>query len=59
MPNLHITFLQSSIRLAEEVKKNLGVTFKSENPFDNHVGKVCHACYYYLRDLQHICKFLT
>ena len=30
---------------------NLGVTFDSDNSFDNHVAKVCRACYYHLRDL--------
>ena len=33
--------------------------FDSEDTFVSHVGKVCHACYYHVRDLQRICKFLT
>ena len=38
--------------------KNLGVIFDSDNSFDNHVAKVCRACYYHLRDLRRIHKFL-
>ena len=37
--------------IALEVK-NLGVIFDSDNSFDNHVAKVCRACYYHLRDLR-------
>ena len=47
IPIFSVIFLQSSIVL--------GVTCDSENIFDNHTGKVCHACYYHLRDLRHIC----
>ena len=43
---------------AEDVK-NLGVTFDLEESFDSHVGTVCCACYYHLRDLQHNHKVLT
>ena len=39
--------------------KNLGVIFDSDNSFDNHVAKVCRACYYHLRDLRQIRKFLS
>ena len=39
--------------------KNLGVIFDSDNSFDNHVAKVCRACYHHLRDLRQICKFLS
>ena len=39
--------------------KNLGVIFDSDNSFDNHVAKICRACYYHLRDLQRIRKFLS
>ena len=38
-PKFSATFLQSSTTPVEEVK-NLGVTFDSENTFDNHIGKV-------------------
>ena len=58
MPKLPIIFLKSSITSPEEVKI-LGVTFNSGNTFDNHIGKICHACYSHLRNLQHICKFLA
>ena len=34
------------------------VIFDSDNSFDNHVAKVCRACYYHLRDLRRIHKFL-
>ena len=42
-----------------ESKKSVALTFDSENTFDSPVGKVCYACYYHLRDLQCIHKFLT
>ena len=45
------------ISLLVEVK-NLGVIFDSDNSFDNHVAKVCRACYYHLRDLRQIRKFV-
>ena len=38
--------------------KYLGVIFDSDNSFDNHIAKVCRACYYNLRDLRRIRKFL-
>ena len=57
-PKFPVTFLQSSIMTAEEVK-NLGVTFDSENTFDNHIDQVCRACYYHLIHLRSIHKFLT
>ena len=37
--------------MPEDEVKNLGVTFDSYDTFDSHVGKVCRACYYHLRDL--------
>ena len=39
--------------------KNLGVTFDSGNTFTSHITKVCHACYYHLKDLRRIRKFLS
>ena len=39
--------------------KNLGVIFDSDNSFDNHVAKVCRACYYHPCDLRRIRKFLS
>ena len=53
-PNFPVPLLQNNISLLVEVK-NLGVIFDS---FDNPVAKVCRACYYHLRDLRRICKFL-
>ena len=50
-PNFHVPLLQNNISPSVEVK-NLGVTFDSDNSFDNHVAKVCRACYYHLRDLR-------
>ena len=38
--------------------KNLDVTFDSGNTFTSHITKVCHACYYNLKDLRRIRKFL-
>ena len=56
-PNFPVPLLQNNISPSVEVK-NLGVIFDSDNSFDNHVAKVCRACYYHLRDLQRIRKFL-
>ena len=56
-PNFHIPRFQNNISRSVEVK-NLGVTFDSDS-FDNHVAKVCRACYYHLRDLQRIRKCLS
>ena len=49
-PNFPVLLLQNNISPSVEVK-NLGVIFDSDNSFDNHVAKVCRACYYHLRDL--------
>ena len=51
-------FLGNSISPTNEVK-NLGVTFDSGNTFASHVTKVCRACYYHLKDLRCIRKFLS
>ena len=56
-PNFPVPLLQNNISQSVEVK-NLGVIFDSDNSFDNHVAKVCRACYYHLRDLRRIRKFL-
>ena len=39
--------------------RNLQVTFDSGNTFTSHITKVCHPCYYHLKDLRRIHKFLT
>ena len=49
--------LRNSISPTDTVK-NLGVTFDSGNTFTSHI-KVCRACYYHLKDLKHICEFLS
>ena len=56
-PNFLVPLLQNNISPSVEVK-NLGVIFDSDNSFDNHVAKVCRACYYHLCDLRRIRKFL-
>ena len=56
-PNFLVLLLQNNISPSVEVK-NLGVIFDSDNSFDNHVAKVCRACYYHLHDLRQIRKFL-
>ena len=48
-------FLGNSISPTNEVK-NLGVSFDSGNTFASHITKVCHACYYHLKDFRWICK---
>ena len=50
--------LGNSISLTDTVK-NLGVTFDSGNTFTSHITKVCRACYYHLKDLRRIRKFLS
>ena len=57
-PNFPAPPLQNNICPSVEVK-NLSVIFDSDNSFDNHVAKVCRACYYRLRDLRWIHKFLS
>ena len=39
--------------------KNLGVTFDSGNTFTRHITNMCHTCYYHLKDLRRIRKFLS
>ena len=56
-PNFPVPLLQNNISPSVEVK-NLGVIFDSDNSFDNHVAKICQVCYYHLRDLRRIHKFL-
>ena len=50
--------IQNNISPSVEVK-NLGVIFDSDNSFDIRVAKVCRACYYHLRDLRRIRKYLS
>ena len=57
-PNFPVPLLQNNISPSVEVK-NLGVIFDSDNSCDNHVAKICRACYYHLRDLRRICKCLN
>ena len=57
-PNFPVPLLQNNISPPVGVK-NLGVTFDSDNSFDNHLAKVCRACYYHLCDLRRIHKFLS
>ena len=56
-PNFSVP-LQKNISPSVEVK-NLGVILDSDNSFDNHVAKVCRACYCHLHDLRRIHKFLS
>ena len=51
-------FLGNSISPTNEVK-NLGATFDSGNTFASHITKVCCACYYHLKDIRRIRKFLS
>ena len=39
--------------------KNLGVTFGSGSTFTNHITNMCHTCYYHLKDLRRIHKYLS
>ena len=57
-PNFPVPLLQNNISPSVE-GKNLGVIIDSDNSFDNHVAKVCQACYYHLCDLRRIFKFLS
>ena len=58
MQKFSTQFLGNSISPTNEVK-NLGVTFDSGNTFASHITKVCCACYYHLKDLRRIRKFLS
>ena len=58
MQKLPTQFHGNSISPTNKVK-NLGVTFDSGNTFASHITKVCHACYYHLRDFRRILKFLS
>ena len=58
MQKLPAHFLGNSISPTNEVT-NLGVPFDSGNTFASHITKVCFACYYYLKDLGRIHKFLS
>ena len=50
--------LGNSISPTDTVK-NLGVIFDSGNTFSNHITNMCRACYYHLKDLRRIRKFLS
>ena len=50
--------LGNSISPTDTVK-NLGVIFDYGNTFSNHVTNMCRACYYHLKDLRRIRKFLS
>ena len=39
--------------------KNLGVTFHSEMSLSNHVSSVCKSCFYHIRDLRRIRRFVS
>ena len=58
MQKFSIQFLGNSISPTNEVK-DLGVTFDSRNTFASLISKVCHACYYHLKDFRRIRKFLS
>ena len=50
--------LGNSISPTDTVK-NLGVTFDSGNTFTSHITNMCRTCYYHLKDLRRIRKFLS
>ena len=50
--------LGNSISPTDTVK-NLGITFDSGNTFTNHITNMCRACYYHLKDLRSIRKYLS
>ena len=50
--------LGNSISPTDTVK-NLGVTFDYGNTFTSHITKLFCVCYYHLKDLRHIRKFLS
>ena len=50
--------LGNSISSTDQVK-NLGVTFDSGNTLASHITKVCSACYYHLKDIRGIKKFIS
>ena len=50
--------LGNSISPTDTVK-NLGVTFDSGNTFTSHITNICRTCYYHLKNLRRISKFLS
>ena len=53
-----VSLLQSEVSPATIVR-NLGVTFDSDHSFNSHVANLCRACYYHMRDLRRIRRFLN
>ena len=50
--------------LAQEVTpspsaRNLGIVFDSALNFKSHISGISHACYYHIRDMRKIRRFLT
>ena len=39
--------------------KNLRVVFDNDFSFSKHVSNVCRACYYYMKDLRRVRRYLT
>ena len=58
MKKIPILLLGNSIFLTNDLK-NLCVTFDSENTYASHITKVCHSCYYHIKDLRCIWKSLS
>ena len=50
--------IRNSISPTDTVK-NLGVTLDSGNTFTSHITNMCRACYYHLKEIGRICKFLS
>ena len=53
-----VSLLGNSLEPAESVE-NLGVILDEENSMQRHVANLCCICYYHLRELQRVCRYLN
>ena len=53
-----VSFLGNIMELAESIK-NLGVILDAKNFVQRQVTYLCCICYYHLRELQRVCKYLN
>ena len=53
-----MSFLGNIMEPAESVK-NLGVILDAENSMQRHLANLCRTCYYHLRELQRVCRYLN
>jgi len=56
-----ISSLRTSLVIASHhhILRNLGVTFDSDFNFRKHVSLTCRFCFYHIRDLRHILRYIS